>query len=95
MVVDSVGYRFCHDLLREAVYEDVPPGRRRELHRRVAELLANRADVEPAVLGRHWQLAGEREKRVASMAAAAEAGCRMPRPRRTHITNSSWTPGRD
>ena len=37
VVVDAAGYRFRHDLLREAVYDDIPPGRRRELHRRVAE----------------------------------------------------------
>jgi DNA-binding CsgD family transcriptional regulator len=74
VVIDTAGYRFCHDLLREALYEEVPPGRRRELHRRVASLLANRADVEPAVLARHWHLAGEREQAaLASLAAAEEA----------------------
>ena len=41
VLVDAAGYRFRHDLLREAVYEDIPPGRRRELHRVVAGQLAS------------------------------------------------------
>lgn len=74
VVVDPAGYRFRHDLLREAVYDDTPPGRRRELHRRVAELLANRPDADPAVLAGHWHLAGEREQAaLTSLAAAGHA----------------------
>jgi predicted ATPase len=74
VVVDAQAYRFRHDLLREAVYDEIPPGRRRELHRRVAEQLTVRAAVDAAVLAGHWHLAGERNNAaVASMAAAAEA----------------------
>jgi predicted ATPase len=74
LVVDAAGYRFRHDLLREAVYEDIPPGRRRELHQRVAALLTSRADTNPAVLAMHWHLAGEREQAaLASLAAAEQA----------------------
>jgi hypothetical protein len=32
-------YRFSHDLVRETLYDELPPGRRRALHRRVAERL--------------------------------------------------------
>ncbi|WP_059362433.1 helix-turn-helix transcriptional regulator [Lentzea aerocolonigenes] len=74
VVVDREGYRFRHDLLREAAYDEIPPGRRRELHRRVAELLSSRGTVDPAVLAGHWHLAGDRERvAVTSMAAAEQA----------------------
>ena len=32
-------YRFSHDLVRETLYDELPPARRRSLHRRVAEHL--------------------------------------------------------
>jgi hypothetical protein len=32
-------YKFSHDLVRETLYDELPPGRRRALHRRVAERL--------------------------------------------------------
>lgn len=80
VAVDAAGYRFRHDLLREAVYDDIPPGRRRELHRSVAELLTARGDTDPAVLARHWHLAGEHEMAALSSLAAAEQAERMHAP---------------
>jgi len=79
LVVDTAGYRFRHDLLREAVYDDIAPGRRRELHGRVAALLASRSDADAAVLAGHWHLAGERE-RAALASLAAEQAERMHAP---------------
>jgi DNA-binding CsgD family transcriptional regulator len=80
LVVDKAGYRFRHDLLREAVYDDIAPGRRRELHGRVAALLASRADADAAVLAGHWYLAGERERAALASFAAAEQAERMHAP---------------
>jgi hypothetical protein len=80
LVVDATGYRFRHDLLREAVYDDIPPGRRRELHRRVAALLTSWADVDASVLAGHWHLAGERESAALASPAAAEQAERMHAP---------------
>ncbi len=80
ILVDASGYRFRHDLLREAVYEDIPPGRRRELHRVVAGQLAARADVEPAVFAEHYHLAGEREQAALASLAAAELAEQMHAP---------------
>jgi DNA-binding CsgD family transcriptional regulator len=80
IVLDAAGYRFRHDLLREAVYDDIPPGRRRELHRRVAALLASRADANPAVLAMHWHLAGQREQAAIASYAAAEQAEQMHAP---------------
>lgn len=72
--VDAHGYRFRHDLLREAVYDDTPPGRRRRLHGHVARCLGERADADPAVLVDHWAHAGDLAEVVrAGLAAATEA----------------------
>lgn len=41
-------YSFPHDLLRETLYDDLPAGRRLELHRTIAELLQDRVgELEP------------------------------------------------
>lgn len=57
-------YRFSHDLVRETLYDELPPGRRRALHRRVAERLEelHRANLEPhlAELAYHFY-EGERD----------------------------------
>ncbi len=84
VLVDAVGYRFRHDLLKEAVYDEISPGRRRELHRLVAALLATRADVEPAVLAEHWHRAGEREQTALASLTAAEQAERMHAPATAH-----------
>jgi tetratricopeptide (TPR) repeat protein len=56
---DSPGvYAFAHDLVRETLYEDLPAGRRIELHRNVGEVLEElfRDDREPhlAELAHHF-----------------------------------------
>jgi len=84
MVVDAAGYRFRHDLLREAVYDDIPPGHRRRLHRSVAGLLSARADVNAAVLAEHWHLAGEREQAALASISAARSAERMHAPAAAH-----------
>jgi DNA-binding CsgD family transcriptional regulator/tetratricopeptide (TPR) repeat protein len=63
---------FRHTLAREAFYRDIPWGRRRELHLRLAELLDERG-ARPAVLAEHW-LAAQRPApaRLALLAAAQE-----------------------
>lgn len=80
IVVDTAGYQFRHDLLREAVYEDLPPGRRRQLHQCVAGLLSARTDMEPAVLAEHWHLAGAREQAALASISAARNAERMHAP---------------
>lgn len=51
------GYRFAHDLVADALYDDTGPAERRHLHRLIAErLLADRAnglDVDLLELARH------------------------------------------
>lgn len=42
--------RFAHSVIREVLYEDLPDGRRRDLHRRAAEALEGAAEPEEARL---------------------------------------------
>jgi DNA-binding CsgD family transcriptional regulator/tetratricopeptide (TPR) repeat protein len=74
LVVDGAGYSVRHELLREVVSDDLPPGRRRELHSLVAGALSARQPQESAVLADHWFEAGEwGASFVASCAAADQA----------------------
>lgn len=51
-------YRFAHDLVRDAVYGELPNIQRLELHRRTAEqlerLVGVDADVHPSEVAHHW-----------------------------------------
>jgi class 3 adenylate cyclase/tetratricopeptide (TPR) repeat protein len=78
-------YEFSHALLQEAAYERLLKGRRRELHRRVAEHLSRSAGDpatwRPEVIAGHWSRCGEprqaaewwREAGVQALARAAFA----------------------
>jgi DNA-binding CsgD family transcriptional regulator len=57
LVPTADGYAFGHDLIRQVFYDQLLPGERRRLHRRVAEALAARAAPDQALLALHWQLA--------------------------------------
>ena len=43
LVADDAGYRFRHALVQEAVYDDLLPGERAEMHERVANVLSARS----------------------------------------------------
>ena len=73
----STAYSFRHTLLREAIYADLLPGERRNLHLRLARAL----DAQPLLAGprvpgtaevaHHWYAAGELP---AALAASVDAG---------------------
>lgn len=84
LTVDGAGYGFHHDLLREAVYDDIPPGRRRELHRAVGEALSTRPEQEPAVLAAHWRRAGMPAREAPAALAAAERAEGLHAPASAH-----------
>jgi DNA-binding CsgD family transcriptional regulator len=75
----TAGYSFRHALLREAVYSDLLPGERRNLHLRLAETLS----AQPALAGakaagagelaHHWYAAGELPPALAGFVRAAVA----------------------
>jgi tetratricopeptide (TPR) repeat protein len=51
--VEPAGYRFSHVLVREAVYRDLPPARRAELHLGLASLLEARGGDALAEVAHH------------------------------------------
>jgi class 3 adenylate cyclase/tetratricopeptide (TPR) repeat protein len=63
-------YQFKHALVRDTAYETLLKSQRRELHRRVAETLAEKfpalPDAQPELLARHWTEAGVAEPAVAA-----------------------------
>ena len=56
---DGAGVGFAHALIREALYEGIPPIRRRRLHRQVAEALAAVREPAPDAVASHFQRAGD------------------------------------
>ena len=65
------GYSFRHALIRQVIYAQILPGKRRRLHRRLAEVLADRPGSDPGLLARHWQLAGCPDRAAAAALLAA------------------------
>ena len=68
---------FSHPLYRAAIYADLRPARRRELHARAAEVVACRARLAhqaAAALGPDEELAGELEASAQATAAGGDAG---------------------
>jgi class 3 adenylate cyclase/predicted negative regulator of RcsB-dependent stress response len=67
----EASYTFKHALVQQAAYESLLRSRRRELHRRAAEVL-EAADAPETLLAQHWELAGDAAKAVDAWQAAAE-----------------------
>lgn len=73
MVVDGDSYRFRHDLVRQALIEQVPPHRRMLIHRDAASRF-EAAGAAPATIARHWLAGGHPEPaQIWLMAAALQA----------------------
>ena len=83
VVIDADGYSFRHDLIRQAVWEDLLPGERARAERAFAEALeaGPALDVDGMVqvrLALHWRGANEPERALhAAWAAAASAADRF------------------
>jgi len=82
LVADPSGqeYVFRHALTREAVYDDLLPGERQQLHRAVARALTDDPAVGPPAawavaeaLAEHWFAAGELDEALAASVAAGNA----------------------
>lgn len=69
-------FEFAHPTIRRAVYEDLNPLRRRSLHRKVGDALAERYDpagmTRPAGIAHHYLLAAEPEVALPYLRDAAE-----------------------
>jgi tetratricopeptide (TPR) repeat protein len=70
-------YQFKHALVHDAAYEALLKSRRRELHRRVAQVLSDRfpalAETRPEMLAHHWTEGGDAEAAVAAWKNAGES----------------------
>jgi DNA-binding SARP family transcriptional activator len=59
VIAHNNGYRFRHELTREAIYLDLSYQRRRLLHRRAGETLERLRPADAATLARHLELADQ------------------------------------
>jgi DNA-binding SARP family transcriptional activator len=66
-----IGTDFAHDLVFEAVLSGVPAVIARHLHGEIAGLLES-SGGEPARVAAHWEAAGQRQRALPSLRAAAE-----------------------
>jgi tetratricopeptide (TPR) repeat protein/tRNA A-37 threonylcarbamoyl transferase component Bud32 len=64
--------RFTHHQLREVAYQGLPPEQRPWLHRRAAEIVDG-SELDPAVVARHWSLAGVPDRAYARYLQAARS----------------------
>jgi DNA-binding SARP family transcriptional activator len=69
-------FRFRHDIVRQALADQVPPHRRVKMHRAIAEGLAEQ-DAAPAEVARHWLAAGRPRQAVPWLLAAARDAVRL------------------
>jgi class 3 adenylate cyclase len=68
-------FTFRHMLIRDVAYDLLPRARKRERHAQVAEFLqkaTSETGEAAAALGRHWREAGENERAIEHLVAAAE-----------------------
>ena len=69
----GIRYRFRHDIVRQALIEQVAPHRRLKMHRMIATCLVE-LGAAPASIARHWLAAGQpRDALPWQLAAAREA----------------------
>ncbi len=73
----AASYQFKHALIQDAAYEALLKSKRRELHARVAQTLAEQfgalAEAHPQILARHWSDAGEAQPAIDAWTKAAKA----------------------
>jgi tetratricopeptide (TPR) repeat protein len=89
-------YDFCHEKLRNLVYEEITLARRRLLHRRTAEALVTRLrgqreiDTFASQIARHYQLAGNSEAAAQYFLQAGEyaRGLYAPTEALAHFQNA-------
>jgi len=86
-------YAFRHSLTQEATYGTILLRRRRELHRRVAEvfedLYANRIEASAPLLAQHAREGADDERTLRYASLAAEADARLYAHAET-VTHTTW-----
>jgi class 3 adenylate cyclase/tetratricopeptide (TPR) repeat protein len=73
-------FTFKHMLIRDVAYATVPRATRRDRHsavaRHIEETVAGASETLPAILAHHWREAGEPERAIPYLLAAADAARR-------------------
>lgn len=75
MIKDEQQYAFNHVLIRDAAYEILPRKKRQEMHAEVAQYLEQEVSLEgesAAALARHWRAAGQPDRAIDYLVAAAD-----------------------
>lgn len=86
LVATADGYAFPHALTRQIMYSSLLPGERQQLHRRLAEALAESGGLDPARLAHHWHQAGRPEHAAgAALLAARHAVSARAYPEADHL----------
>jgi DNA-binding SARP family transcriptional activator/tetratricopeptide (TPR) repeat protein len=76
LLPSGIRYRFRHELVRQALIEQVPPHRRLKMHRQIATRLAE-LDAAPANIARQWLAAGHLRDALPWLLAAASEAVRL------------------
>lgn len=76
LVLDGTQYRFQHDLVRQALIDQIAPHQRLKIHRQAAQRLAE-LDAAPALIAQHWMDGGSQRQAVPWLLAAAGEANRL------------------
>ena len=76
LVVANAGYRFRHELVRQALADQVPPHRRLRIHRDAAKALTG-LGAAPTTIARHWLAGGSPIEATPWLLAAAREASRL------------------
>lgn len=76
LIVTDARYRFRHELVRQALIEQIAPHQRLKMHRRAAQRLGE-LDAPPAQVARHWLAGGSTAEAVPWLLAAARDAVRL------------------
>ncbi len=76
LVLVGSQYRFRHELVRQALVDQIAPHRRLKIHRQAAQRLAE-LDAAPALIAQHWIDGGSLRESVPWLLAAASDAIRL------------------
>jgi DNA-binding SARP family transcriptional activator/tetratricopeptide (TPR) repeat protein len=76
LVIFGTQFRFRHELVRQALVDQIAPHRRLKIHRQAAQRLAE-LDAAPALIAQHWIDGGSLRESVPWLLAAAADAIRL------------------
>ncbi|MDP1902619.1 MAG: AAA family ATPase [Rubrivivax sp.] len=76
LVLAGARFRFRHELVRQALIDQIAPHQRLKMHRQAAQRLAE-LDAAPAIVARHWLEGGSPREALPWLLAAARDAARL------------------